>query len=478
MVTKSLEHLAYEKGIFRYGIISELFSRPPRPGEMASRLREIANKTYTQPWDKKDVQFSVRTLERWYFLTQKSGKPAEELQPKLRSDRGSTRVISSEQKAWLCSWRTKYVFWSIQLLYDNFTIKFLNQFLPSYSTVLRFFKMQGFVSTYSFKNKKKKLKEVRTFEVEFVGQLWHMDFHKCSRTIYTEKGEIMHPICMAIIDDKSRLVCHAQWFLNETAEVLVHGFIQAMMKRGLPRTFYSDNGSAMKAEEFVEGLSHLSISQEKTLPYSPYQNGKQEAFWQPLENRLMKMLPKEKRITLDILNKVTIAWIEEDYHVKIHSETGQTPMDRFLNEKNVLRDFLDFNTLKKSFRKTITRSVRKTDGTLTIDGIRFQIPQQYAFMESLTLRYARWDLGEAEIVCPQTKKDVCTIFPIDKISNSNAIRKERDSKNSVKTEHSFDLEEDFLDLNTDHLVPLLAHCLTEYSKKNIHNGYLNMREGL
>ena len=119
MVTKSLEHLAYEKGIFRYGIISELFSRPPRPGEMASRLREIANKTYTQPWDKKDVQFSVRTLERWYFLTQKSGKPAEELQPKLRSDRGSTRVISSEQKAWLCSWRTKYVFWSIQLLYDN-----------------------------------------------------------------------------------------------------------------------------------------------------------------------------------------------------------------------------------------------------------------------------------------------------------------------------------------------------------------------
>ncbi len=57
-------------------------------------------------------------------------------------------------------------------------------------------------------------------------------------------------------------------------------------KRGLPRSLMSDNGSAMTSEEFTEGLQRLSIIHEKTLPYSPYQNAKQEVFWGQVEGRL------------------------------------------------------------------------------------------------------------------------------------------------------------------------------------------------
>jgi transposase InsO family protein len=59
---------------------------------------------------------------------------------------------------------------------------------------------------------------------------------------------------LGVIDDCSRLVCHLQWYLDETAESLVHGLSQAFMKRGLPRALMTDNGAAMLADETVTGL--------------------------------------------------------------------------------------------------------------------------------------------------------------------------------------------------------------------------------
>jgi transposase InsO family protein len=52
----------------------------------------------------------------------------------------------------------------------------------------------------------------------------------------------------------------------------------------------TDNGAAMLAEEFRSGLHTLGILHEQTLPYSPYQNAKQETFWATIEGRLMAML--------------------------------------------------------------------------------------------------------------------------------------------------------------------------------------------
>ena len=469
---KSKSSVAYEQGLFRYGIISELLSRPPDKGELATRLREIAKKNYVQPWNNKSINISERTLKRWYAAAKKNSRPSEILQPKLRLDRGQYRSLADEHKSCLANFHLKYPSWSIQLMYDNFVLMAFKISPPSYSTVLRYFHELGFFS-HSSSGKKKKTKEIRSFEVEYVGQLWHMDFHKGSRMIVDEKGEYKQAICMAIIDDKSRLVCHAQWFVNETAEVLVHGFIQAVQKRGVPRTFYSDNGSAMKAEEFKAGLIALNIKQESTLPYSPYMNGKQESFWQPLEGRLIKMLPKFKRISLDVLNIVTQAWVEQDYHVKIHSEIREKPLDRFFNSKNVLRPSPSYEDLKKSFRMEIRRIIRKQDSTVTLDGVRFQIPQHYAHIDSILLRYARWDLGEAEILCPHTHKNLCSIYPLNKLENSNALRKNTESKVEQQNISSSEEENDeFLDLNTHQIPPLLAHCLKQHAQQHQLSGYI------
>jgi hypothetical protein len=133
----------------------------------------------------------------------------------------------------------------------------------------------------------------------------------------------------------------------------------------------SDNGSAMIAAEISEGLSRLGILHQTTLPYSPYQNGKQEAFWGSVEGRLMAMLDYGPDLTLSALNEATQAWVEHDYNRKIHSEMRATPVDCFLAGPSVLRDCPDSDALRLAFTRTESRTQRRSDGTIVINGRRF-----------------------------------------------------------------------------------------------------------
>jgi transposase InsO family protein len=93
----------------------------------------------------------------------------------------------------------------------------------------------------------------------------------------------------------------------------------------------SDNGSPMLAAETREGLERLSIEHFTTLSQTPEQNGKQEVFWAQVEGRLMAMLEGEPVLTLELLNRATQAWVEHEYHRRVHGETDQTPLDRWLD---------------------------------------------------------------------------------------------------------------------------------------------------
>ena len=158
-----------------------------------------------------------------------------------------------------------------------------------------------------------------------------LDFHHGSRRVLTVAGQWIKPLCLCVMDDCSRLVCHAQWYANEDTRCLVHGFCQALLKRGLPRSLLTDNGAAMVSEEFTCGLHRLSIVHETTLPYAAYQNGKQETLWASVEGRLMAMLEGVQPLTLAQLNEATCAWVEQEYHRAEHRELKATPLARFLH---------------------------------------------------------------------------------------------------------------------------------------------------
>jgi len=272
-------------------------------------------------------------------------------------------------------------------------------------------------------------------------------------------------LLLGVIDDHSRLICHLQWYLDETAESLVHGLCQALQKRSLPRALMTDNGAAMQAEEFQAGLHQLSILHETTLPYSPYQNAKQETFWATLEGRLMAMLEGVRDLTLDRLNAITQVWVEQDYHQNRHAEIGMSPLRRYLDTTSVGRDCPDSATLQRAFRCTVSRRQRRSDGTISLAGKRFEVPARYRHLERPQVRYARWDLRSVELIDPQSQASLCPLYPLDKTANADGRRRvlEPLDKSPASTKPAQE---------SDELPPLLRKLLADFAATGRPPAYL------
>src|SRR5271165_1068789 len=326
---------------FRFGVIGGLLADPPEKGDLKGRLQVLAKTQWTHPIKGNKYQIPVPTIERWYYKSLNQEKdPVGSLRRKLRSDSGTTKHMTPEMKSWLQKNYVSHSSWSGQLHFDNLCawLKVNPNYgmAPSYTTILRYMRQKGwdrkarvrspFAPGRVAAQARLQSHEVRSFEVEYVGGLWHLDFHHASRQIRTERGELVTPLALSILDDHSRLCCHLQWYWWEDTRALVHGFVQALQKRGMPRALMSDNGSAMKSAEFTEGLSRLGIAHDMTLPYSPYQNGKQESFWGSLEGRMMAMVEGRRDLSLEELNTITQAWVEMEYNRSVHSETLESPM--------------------------------------------------------------------------------------------------------------------------------------------------------
>jgi transposase InsO family protein len=411
-----------------------LLAAPPNAGELHSALALLAAKTWRHPTTGLDVTFGLSSLERWYYAARRAADPVATLKNRLRGSVGRAPSLSPPVIDALVQQYREHAGWSAQLHFDNLRAAFKGSqtTVASYPTVRRYLKAQGMfrqarpkratAGALAARDRLERL-EVRSFEVDHVNALWHLDFHHGSRKVLTRSGQWVTPMIMCVIDDRSRLVCHLQWYLDETAQSLIHALCQAFMKRGLPRALMSDNGAAMLAEETTTGLAALGIVHQTTLPYSPYQNAKQESFWGRIEGRLIAMLEGDEGLTLDALNLATQAWTEQEYHRTVHSEIDATPMEHYLAGPNVSRPCPTSQALTERFRVEVKRTQRRSDGTVSLGGARFEIPSRYRHLQQVHLHYARWDLSRVDLVDARTGAILCPVKPLDKSANANGQRR-------------------------------------------------------
>ena len=464
---------------FRFSVIGPLLAAPPQKGELRSELQCLAAKLYKHPITGDGVRFGVSTVERWYYGARHTGDPMETLKNRVRKDAGGHPSLCVAARTLIRAQYRSHPSWSYRLHYDNLLVLGENKHselgrLPCYAVVRRWMKSQGLL-----RRKRTRVRhtagariaeehlahvEVRSYEAEFVGGLFHTDFHSGSLQVLLKDGSWVTPQLLAILDDKSRLCCHGQWYLAETAENFAHGFVQAVLKRGLPRALMSDNGSALTAGEIEQGLSDLGILHELTLPYSPYQNAKQEVFWVPTETRLLAMLEGVQELNLRMLNEATQAWIELEYNRRVHSETGAAPLSSFVSDKNVLRDSPSPETLRRSFRIKSTRTQRRSDGTVSIEGVRFEIPNRFRHIQRLHLRYARWDLSTADVADERTGTLLATVRPLNKVKNAEAPRRRLEPITCVSPPPQSEV------------APLLKKLLADYAALGVPPAYIPKEE--
>jgi putative transposase len=419
----------------RFAVIGPLLAAPPAPGQLQAALSELAMRTWRHPLTGLEVRFAASTIQRWYYAARAATNPIEVLRNQLRSDIGSFPSVSAEAAEALRALYDQHPSWNVKLLHDNLRVVLAAAdpplSCPSYPSLRRYLKAHGMTRKRPVRRSADQIltprtpraeRETRSYEVEYVLQLMHLDFHHGSRQVITRAGQRITPLLVAFIDDRSRFMAHAQWYTNEGTEQLVHGFCQALQKVGLPRSLMNDRGSPMMSGEFTAGLQRLGILHVPTLPRSPHVNGKQENWWCRVESRLLAMLEGEAHLTLDQLNLATVAWITREYHRTVHREIGATPLERYLAGPNVGRECPGSEALRAAFTIDVKRRQRRSDGTVTLQGKRFEIPSRYRHLSDVRLRYARWDFSRVDLIDPHSGAVLCPVYPIDKTANAEALR--------------------------------------------------------
>ncbi len=417
----------------RFQILGTLMAAPADDGELKARIEALAARAWRHPTTGESIRFSFKTIERWWYIARGAQDPFAALARKVHGHAGTHPSISPALAEAIARQHRDHPRWSWQLHHDNLIALAREDarlgLVPGYATVCRFMRGHGLVRARQRRHRDHPdgepfvTRETRSYEVSHVHGLWHLDFHQGSRPVLCASGQWQKPQLLGVLDDRSRLCCHLQWYLDETAEALIHGLSQAFHKRGLPRALLTDNGAAMLAAETGEGLERLGVVHHTTLPYSPEQNGKQESFWGQIEGRLLPMLEGEPLLSLDLLNTATQAWAEEEYQRKEHSEIRETPLARCLRGPSVARESPSSDALRRAFRTEITRVQRRSDGTVTACGVRFEVPSAYRTLLQLRLRVARWDLSSVDLVDPRSGDHLATLLPLDKARNAERFRR-------------------------------------------------------
>jgi putative transposase len=420
----------------RFGIIGGLLAAPPAAGDLQAALSELAARTWRHPLTGLEVRFGASTIQRWYYAAKAATNPMEVLRNQIRSDIGSFPSVCPQAAEALRALYASHPSWNVKLLHDNLRVVLTGVDpvvpYPSYPSVRRYLKAHGLTRKRPQRRDVDQIlgvstppaeREIRSYEVPYVLQLIHLDFHHGSRKVLSRSAEWITPLLVAFIDDHSRFMAHAQWYASEGTEQLVHGFCQALSKVGLPRSLMNDRGSAMMSGEFTAGLDALGIVHVPTRPRSPHVNGKQEVWWGQVEERLLPMLEGEPNLTLDQLNLATQAWVTQEYNRTKHDEIGCPPLERYLAGPNMGRECPASEALRAAFRIEVKRRQRRSDGTVRLENQRFEIPSRYRHLSDIRLRYARWDLSRVDLVDPNSGSILCPLYPIDKAANAEGLRR-------------------------------------------------------
>jgi putative transposase len=144
-----------------------------------------------------------------------------------------------------------------------------------------------------------------------------------------------------------------------------------------------------------------------------------------------------------------------------HSDTGGTPLERYLAGPHVGRACPGSEALRAAFRIEVKRKQRRSDGTVSLEGQRFELPSRLRLLSEVHLRYARWDLSRVDLVDPRSGTILTAVHPLDKAANADAQR-----RRVAPTDAAPNLVSD------SGVAPLLKQMIADYAATGLPPAYL------
>jgi len=379
------------------------------PGKTQSeRLKHVASMIFT---DEHGLprQFTWRSIQTWLWCYKKFGFIS--LQNKKRSDLGKLRKVSPEE-----------LMEAIQQVLPSFRDQHPRKSHIYKECIERGLLRRENVAPNTFSRLVRELellkpdsdiKRRQAFAKQFANQMWQVD------TMFGPYLQGTQTKLIAFIDDASRVICHGEFFLQESTETFLTAFRAALYKRGVPEQIYADNGAIYACKELMLVCSRLAI----ILSHAPVRDGaakgKIERFFRTVrEDFLARKLDLS---SLPALNKAFIAWVEDDYNCRTHSTIQMRPIDRFGLDLNRVRFLPVCDANDELFFVEEIRLVR-ADNTFSLKTIRFEPPADLHGRQ-IQLRFDRKNFNPEKVIVYYKNTRIGPARPVDFVANDRFPRK-------------------------------------------------------
>ncbi len=371
-----------EVATFRFGVIHELVNtRELSHGEQERLIREKCARRWSIPFSNR-TRIGRTTILRWVRLYRAGNGRIESLFTPERSDRGASRSMDEETCLCLTGLRREFPRITVPALILKMR-ELSPEARPNPSSVYRLLKREGML-----RPARQIVEDRRKFEAELANDLWQSDVMHGPMIRVGDK--LRKTYLIAFLDDHSRLVPYGEFYLSENLACFQDAFEKGLLKRGLPRKLYTDNGAAMRSHHLEHVCASLGIALIHARPYKPQGKGKIERFFRSVREGFLSGFKGEG---LGEINEAFDLWLQDIYHEGKHRSTGQTPFERFTSNMECLRPAPA--DLRDHFRILARRRVAK-DRTIILNGKLFEAPVALVGKQ-VELLYHEGDDGPVEV---------------------------------------------------------------------------------
>jgi transposase InsO family protein len=365
--------------LFRYGLIADLLHLEPGEG-LYEKLEEKAARSYAIPGATR-TRVAAETIRGWLSQYRKGG--FESLVPKPRKDVGSARILPQEVVDLLVSLKEDGPRRTVpQVIEDALASGKVPEgveLVPS--TVHRLLSRRGLMEKPVAGDR-----DHRRFEFAKAGDMWMSDVMHGPAIPKDGQKRTAKTYLVAFIDDATRVIPHAQFCWSENTAAFLPVMKQALMRRGLPKRLFVDNGAAYRSTQLSLVCAKLGITLIHARAYHPQAKAKIERWFRTARQQLLSRLSDEDRASLSALNRRLWTWVEGEYHQRPHRGLDkQTPTERWSQVADEVRFLEPGLDLDDVCLLEARRKVHK-DRTISLCGVVYEV-EACLVDSSVTLRY-------------------------------------------------------------------------------------------
>jgi transposase InsO family protein len=368
-----------QTALFRYGLIADLVHREPAEKGLYPLLREKAERVYQIPGSRR-TRVAAETVRDWLSAYRRGGFDA--LRPQVRRDQGRARAIPQHIADLLCQIKDETPALSVGAVIEQVKSQGVAGDLHlAPATVHRLLSRHGLMER---KPQEPTSKDRRRFAFDKAGELWMSDVMHGPAVI--DGGRKRKSYLIGLLDDATRVVPYAAFALSENISVFLPVLQQAILRRGVPKRLYVDNGAAYRSNHLSLVCAKLGITLIHARPYQPQAKGKQERWFRTLRMQLLPTLAGSDLLSLNALNRRLWAWVEGEYHQSPHRGLdGMTPLDRWMMAGHDVRLVSPECDLDEMFLFEQKRRVQR-DRTVSLHGVVYEVDASLVG-ETVTLRF-------------------------------------------------------------------------------------------